>query len=232
LIKLWLIAGPGGARMDFVAGWLGQLPDFVQSNWSVDLITGQSIGFMQHTKALDQGSSIDTFLSDHHIQLSNCANVVYAGSMHGHYLESLHDEISQQKIRVFYIDLSGADLAQVCWEFAVKTFLTKNRSTGCEPWSAIDSRIQIENITDHDRIKKFQEILKNYNCDSQCPTVSHTSLMYTELFQSGGSYYLCDRANITCDSLYHRNWDQMLERSRTPDELTVWGHHWKKHDFY
>jgi len=231
LIKLWLIAGPGGARMDFVAGWLGQLPNFVQSNWSIDLVTGQSIGYMQNTKALDQGCPIDTFLSDHRIQLSNCADVVYAGSMHGHYLEALHDKISQQKIKVFYVDLSGADLNQVRWESAVKTYLTKNRSNGSDPWPAIDSRVQIKNITDHDRIDKFQEILKNCKCDLQSPPVPYTNLMYTELFQPGGSRYLCDCASITCDSLYHRHWDQMLERSSAPDELTVWGYHWKKKDF-
>lgn len=231
LIKLWLIAGPGGARMDFVAGWLGQLPNFVQSNWSIDLITGQSIGYMQNTKALDQGLHIDTFLSDHHIQLSNCADIIYAGSMHGRCLDSLTNEISQQKIKVFYIDLTGADLNQVRWEFAVKTYLTKNRLVSSMPWPAIDLAIQSKNITDHDRVNKFQEILKNCKCDSQSPLVPHTNLMYNELFQPGGSHYLCDRANITCDSLYHRYWDQMLEKSRTPNELNVWGYHWKKKDF-
>jgi hypothetical protein len=231
LIKLWLIAGPGGARMDFVAGWLGQLPNFVQSNWSIDLITGQSTGYMQNTKSLDQGLHIDTFLSDHRLQLSECADTIYAGSMHGFFLDSLYNEISQQKIKVFYIDLSGADLNHVRWEYTVKTFLTKNRSLSSTPWPAIDSGTQSQNITDHDRINKFQAILKNHKHNLQPPRVPHTSLMYTKLFQPGGSYYLCECMNIDCDSQYHQYWDQQLERCRTPDELNVWGYQWNKKDF-
>jgi hypothetical protein len=174
---------------------------------------------------------MDTFLSDHHMQLSDCADVIYAGSMHGHYLDSLHNEISQQKIKVFYIDLAGADLNHVRWEFAVKTYLTKNRSPSSMPWPAIDFAVQSKNITNYDRINKFQEILKNHRRNIQPPRVPYTNLMYTKLFQPGGSYYLCDCVNISCDLQYHQYWDQMLERSRTPNELKVWDYQWKKEDF-
>ena len=58
--KVILVAGSGGARMDFVAGWLGILPQFLDGEWRIDPLTGLSHGFMMYTKLLDYGT-IDSF---------------------------------------------------------------------------------------------------------------------------------------------------------------------------
>ena len=41
-VKSLLVIGPGGARMDFVAGWLGKLPNFIDVNWTINPVTGHS----------------------------------------------------------------------------------------------------------------------------------------------------------------------------------------------
>ena len=236
-VKLWLIVGGGGAKMDFVAGWLGTLPDFVSSNWHIDPATGQSTGFMQQTKNLDnQVESIEQLLNDHYFTLDPSASFTYVGTCHGIKLNIFKEEIVQNQIGVCVIDDSSANDSEILWNFAVKTFMTKktdgyNLSPGQSCWP-IDRHLTLFN--DQERVAAFEKILKSSKKGTQ--NISYdfpiTKIDYTRLFCPGGSHYLCDTIGITAEQRYHQYWDHMLPLSDSPSELNVWGPSWCKSNYF
>lgn len=236
-VKLWLIVGDGGCRMDFVAGWLGTLPDFISSNWHIDPFTGQSTGFMQHTKNLDnQVDSIEKLLNDHYFTLDPSASMTYAGTCHGLNLNSFKKEIMQNQVGVYVIDDSAADASEILWNFAVKSFITKktdsyNLSPGQSCWP-IDRHLTLFN--DQERVAAFEKILKSFKKSTQNISYdfSITKIDYTRLFCPGGSYYLCNTIGITAEQRYHQYWDHMLPLSDSPSELKVWGHSLCKSNYF
>ena len=237
-----MVIGPGGARMDFVAGWLGTLPGFVDSRWSIDISTGVSLGDTHITKSLDYpDSDIKRIMYHQNMCLDKDADLIWTGSCHGNRLSRLKVLNELRHVDIVHIDLTGADTDQIGWEFLAKTYLTKRRNiSDClnQNFWAIDHVIDKEKqlISDQDRIEKFVQLskvkdgitqqIKNIKLDG----IRYTNLLYTDLFQPTGSYYLLDQLGLVASGRHHELWQSALKLSTTPDQVEAWGKIWNKLD--
>jgi len=240
-IGLYLCTGIGGARHGFLAGWLGTLPNFIDNQWRIDLETGHSDGYMNIAKDIECGMSFNQFLNNRSFVLSDRADLFMAGQLHGHALIPYHEDIDYNCVRVLNVDVTHADPAQVQWDFLVKTYLRKDRAKqnyeeNAVQWN-IDKSINQLVVTDQDRVEKFKLLAtrmaqsrpQDPMLDSQLKFVN---LDYEQLFQMGGTRYLCDQLNISVDQKYHDYWNQQLPWARSRNTLTVWNTVWNKSDFF
>ena len=239
-IKLWLATGPGGCRIDFVAGWLGQLDNFVNSLWHIDPRTAKSSGVMQKIKQIDkEGFGLEELLTKHSLKLDPNSNITFAAACHGYQLNQFHEEIIKNNIVVLQIQPGTADHNLIKWEFFVKSYLSKQNNIHNllfeQSMWAIDSLLGA-NTTDAIRVKKLSNMMQNYGVNVLKNVVyrrfPYIVLDYTKLFVAGGSQYLCDQIGITVDERYHLYWNQMLPLANSPNELTVWGHTWRRKDYF
>ena len=228
--------------MDFVAGWLGTLPGFVDSRWSIDVGTGLSIGDTHVTKSLDSpDSDIGRILYHPGMRLDKDADLIWTGSCHGRMLPRLKSFNESGQVDIVYIDLTSADIDSIYWEFLAKTYLTKRRHISDHLnqnlW-IIDRNIIKEKqlISDQDRIEKFIQLSKRKNQITQqinnikLDGIKHTNLLYTDLFQPTGSYYLLDQLRLVASERHHELWQSALKLSTTPDQVEAWGKLWIKSD--
>jgi hypothetical protein len=238
--KLMLVSSFPGGRADFIAGWLGLLPNFVDSGWCIDPVTGQSYGNMRFTKMLDKGKSFeDIWLKQ--FELSADADLYVTGSCHGFQLESLKNEINAGSVKIVSVTISdlATDFKKLKWDFVVKTYLSQNkvshyRAIKSNTWN-IDQNINksSSDITANDRIAAVDQLLKNpVSALQYCPEIiGATTVEYNLLFQPNGSQYLCKQLGINVDDAYHQYWNHMLLIADSPDVLNVWGHTWRKEDY-
>ena len=239
-IKLCIVTGMGGFRMDFVSGWLGKLDNFVDSVWSIHPMTGQSSGSMQQIKRIDKYECyLEDVLLEHSLVLDPNSNITFAGACHGYQLNYYHREIVKNNIVVLRIQTGTADINLIKWEFFVKTYLTRKdnlhsllHNTG--QWS-IDTSLGA-NPTDAQRVKMLDSMIKNHQDvpiqDIDYEGFPYINLDYTKLFVPGGSQYLCDQTGLTVSDRHHQLWNQMLPLATSPNELTVWGHTWRREDYF
>ena len=234
-----MVIGPGGARMDFVAGWLGTLPGFVDSRWSIDIGTGLSLGDTHVTKALDKpDSDINRIMYHQGMCLDKDADLIWTGSCHGFMLSRLKSFNDLGQVDIVHIDLTGANIDQIYWEFLAKTFLTKRRHiSDClnQNFWVIDRNIDKEKqlISDQDRIEKFIQLSKRKNqitYQIKLDGIRYTNVLYTDLFQPTGSYYLLDQLGLVASGRHHELWQSALKLSTTPDQVEAWGKIWNKLD--
>jgi len=231
--QLILILGAGGSRKEFIVGWLGKLSQFDDTNWTIDLTTGCS-NCIDEFKELDTNQTITDVVQRANLDLDSAATRLVAGGCHGWKLHQAGIEtyIDNQSVRPFYIDISTADIDTIHWEFIAKTWLTNRRwktNINRSVWE-IDRRIPKPVVTDQDRILATIEIIKNYNSLSN--PVFGTKLDYNKLFCAGGSYYLCEQLEINATAQEHKFWNAMLPFCQSPDEITCWGHVWRKQDYF
>jgi hypothetical protein len=240
--KLVLVVGAPGARMDFVAGWLSLLPNFVNMNWGLDPITHQSYGDMRFAKMLDYGESFDDIWPGQ-FQLSADTNLYITGTGHGGNLNKLQDKMAAGLVKTVIINTSSptVNVKKIKWEFVIKTYLSQNKVSYHQAYRKnvwlIDGLIDKlpKDITNNDRISKVDELLKNSIGDAfisqiHCPEA--INIDYNLLFQSNGSQYLCDQLAVAADAPYHQHWNAMLPLAESPSELNVWGHLWRYKDYF
>jgi hypothetical protein len=245
-IKITMISGQPGARTDFVAGWLGTMPEFVDNFWYIDPETGQSNGKMRMTKQFKPGSDIDDVLSNHGYKLSQKSNLTFAGAWHPWHnakIEKLDLYVNSGLINLFHIDVEPECVAKVFWENKVKTGLS---SWTCRfgqlelplQWGVDQIMLRdkivakIEDITDQQRIDFFEIQMRRNSVLKAAPSLyPHCVVSYKELFQPGGSYYLCNKLGITAGQRYHKYWDAMLSVADAPEEIIVWGRTWRQQDW-
>ncbi len=245
-IKLTIVSGIPGARTDFVAGWLGTLPNFIDNYWYINPETGQSNGRMRWTKQFRPGADIDEVLSNHSYRLTQSANLTFAGAWHPWHnakVEKLDTYINAGLINLCHIDVEPECTAKVYWENRVKT--------GLSSWTSLYGQLElplqwgvdqimlrdgiaekIEYITDQQRIDFFEIQMRRNGILKPMPLpYPHCVVSYKELFQPGGSYHLCSKLGITADLRYHKYWDTMLSVADSPEEITVWGRTWRQQDW-
>jgi len=226
------ILGRAGLRMDFVAGWLGTLPNFADSNWYVDPITRQSRSTTSNV--IDLRSEFDLkhcFAESCNLTLAPNSDTWYATKAHR--INKCHWQyVVDGSIKIYKIvPFADIDQRQVQWEFFLKTYgkLEYNDS-----WT-IDGLIQKQNINNNDRIEKLHELLSarithnvfhTDHADANFPEIE-----YSKLFVPGGSIYMCNIMGIDVNSDYHNFWDAMLPLAHTPSTVTLWGKHWNIEDY-
>jgi hypothetical protein len=91
-------------------------------------------------------------------------------------------------------------------------------------------------ITDAHRIKAIKRMIKFQqqtvtNNDKFLNNPRITLLDYHCLFRPGGSYYLCEKLNLTANVRLHNHWDYMLNVAQSPDSVDALGYTWRKKDF-
>jgi hypothetical protein len=243
-IKLCIVAGGGGARADFVAGWLGTLPGFVNNFWFIDPFTGVSYGRQGDIRSIDSGQSIESILQNTNLELNKNAKFTWSTACHGYWLKGADYQamIDAGSIKFLSIDTRGADQNKISWEFITKTYLSHRKQMDSvrgfsEQW-LIDTFVNKPHPTDQDRIDRLKSMIlerqKNGNLSftSLNSSVPGQRIKYTELFQAGGSRYLCDQLEIDVSNCYHRYWDSMLEFSNSPETIDVWGVEWRRQDCF
>jgi len=244
-IQLIFICGTGGARADFVAGWLGLQSNFVNNYWNIDPATGVSIGHMGNLRLVKNVESLDSALNNFGFELTNRGDMHWAVACHNSVFQdnSLIPLVAQEKILVLDIDTASADVSKIKWEFVVKTYLSKRREIhncrNCDFWE-IDKIINKENITNDDRIAQVKSTLVQLNQNTNWSKWSNflneelnpLKIEYSKLFCQGGSKYLTSILKLDVDIIYHNYWDSMLEYADSPIELNVWGHVWAKQNYF
>lgn len=239
--KLILIAGIGGARMDFTAGWLGKLPNFIDNHWTLDVSTGVSQGFQGFTKILDHGTHpLESILDNFKFKLTPKAQLMCAGSFHAHNKENFKTLANSNLVEILTIDTSTADHTTVQWEFYVKTFLTQRKSYGeyleNNTW-LVDQQLPNTDVTQTQRAEEIHKQLTSATKKTQVAfkfyhDIPHKTIEYNELFCNGGSKRLANILGLEVDQRYHQFWDAMLPYASSPIELTTLGRTWKKSDYF
>ena len=241
-IKLLLVAGPGGARMDFVSGWLGKLPNFIDTKWYIDTSTGLSLGDMHFIKSIDSPSSdIGEVLNHHKAQLDINAKLQWAGSCHGIQIEKYKEKINSGlfKLLIINTDSVSSDIKdKIQWEFFAKTYLSCRKTItnyfNHENWN-IDNQIDNADITDLTRVEQLKKMLEKNKLFEKTPLVppgiEFVTAEYDKLFVPGGSEYLCNILELSASERNHKLWDTMLDFSNTPDSVYAFGTTWTKSEF-
>ena len=239
--KLMLVVGTGGARLDFVAGWLGLLPNFIDTSWCIDPITGQSYGNMRFTKMLDRGQFIENVWPKQFV-LSADADLYIAGTGHGLNPSAIQDKIASGEITLLSINITNPnfDFKKIRWNFLVKTYLSRMRPSYYNPSKRNQWLIDLEinkphnEITNEDRIATLDAQLRqpvgNIFYGPPCPGAIEVE--YDMLFQIGGSEYLCEKLGFNADPAHHCYWNHMLPITEAPNTLKVWDHVWCKDNYF
>jgi hypothetical protein len=239
-IKSVLVTGPGGCRMDFVAGWLGTLPGFIDNEWKIDPITGRSSGDMLHTKILDSviddGVTFEYFLeSQFNLTLSTDTNMVYASTCHGYRLNQQLSTCDKNLVKVIQIVPSEKYYDKIKWEFIAKTFLslpekiTIFKKETPLPIDRLLSSLQLE-LTNKNRIDQILFRANNIGVEKVNYDFDFLPVPYEMLLCKDGSKYITDTLNISVHDRYHEFWNAMLPMINTPDEIYRYGYLWKKPD--
>jgi len=223
-VKSLLVIGPGGARMDFVAGWLGKLPGFIDVNWTINPITGHSNSDANLTKILDSDPTLTLteLLKTNNYELDKDAEYTLVGTCHGHHLRTQLNSIDPESYRVLAIDCPKELFDQIAWEFFIKTYLTEFKTR----WALLSGRqfnLAPDLVLANPLINKPNKSF--FNKDHY--PLSYTKLDYSMLFVPGGSQYLIDQLGLDpIDARYHKFWDSMLDISTSPKKIYQFGRWW------
>lgn len=233
-IKILAIVGPGGARMDFIAGWAGTLPNFYPSHWGIDPLRRQSTLATQQVLDLMYPPSITGFLESQKYMLDSAANLTFA--IKSHQIDiTLYPLIHAQTLKVCHIDITNADIVTLAWEFVIKTYLRPQWPPTSPTRWGIDTKLS-PGCTDQQRIEAIDQQIK-FQCrffkkySKQNFKYEYVDLKYVDLFSPGGSRYFCKKVDIFADDSYHNFYDLVLPLSQTPDEVSQWGHVFCKKDY-
>jgi hypothetical protein len=237
--KAIITTGIPGARIDFVAGWLGTLPNFIDSQWRVDPITGRSVGVSNIIRPVDKTEVyVESILHDFKMELDPLSEINVSLACHGRTLENKVK--NQNAITFVRINTSHCDKKNIFWEFIVKTYLTTQRWQHAYEHDQvyhIDDLLknqQIE-ITDINRQNFLLNLIDNFSpiCDPLLTGLSAIDIDYNKLFVSGGSQHLvkCLEINNATDK-HHRLWDNNLQLATSPDTIEKFGKVWRKQDYF
>jgi hypothetical protein len=234
-----ITTGIGGARIDFVAGWLGTLPTFIDSQWRIDPETGRSFGFVNLIRDADTSDTkVDNILKNFGLQLDVSSDVNISVSCHGYRLEN--NIINQKAVTIIRVNTAKADPKKIYWEFLVKTFLAKERGDHAHmigQFYLIDKKLINEEleITDTNRQKFLLSQINNYflSKNPELTGLSFIDIHYDELFQPGGSKNLVNRLGLDiATEQHHRLWDANLQFAESPTTIERFGKVWRKQDYF
>jgi hypothetical protein len=241
-IKLVLVAGPGGARMDFVSGWLGKLPNFIDTKWYIDSSTGLSLGDMHFIKSIDSSDSdIGEVVNNHKAQLDINAKLQWAGSCHGTQFEKYREKINSGLFKLLIINTDSVSLEvknKIQWEFFAKTYLSCRKTItnyfNNTNWT-VDNQINKRDVTDVTRVNQLKKMYTNSKMSVETivvpPGIEFVTAEYDKLFVAGGSEYLCNILGLSASERNHKLWNTMLEFADTPDSVYAFDITWTKSEF-
>ena len=224
-INLTTVIARPGARGDFVAGWLGTLPNFIDSQWRIDLPTGRSLGLMNCLKEIDTvdygKDTLDRLLKFRNFSLGP-SNWNFAMSCHGNKFEE--KIVLTPQVQLVQILTDSADRALLNWEFIAKTYFSQERFESSVQENKIYNVDKVDTKSPVEFIKqqaRFIQQLPDYRLQLDCIQVQ-----YQDLFVPGGSWHLCNKLGINVLPEYHRYWDIQLGLANSKLSYTAFGHNW------
>ena len=240
-LKLQIIIYGPGAKGDFLAGWLGTLPNYVDNTWCINPNTGRSTGKMMIFKKLGYPDTISDLLQPHRISLSASSDLIWACTNHGspESMAAIQDLVDKDLAEIIYIDTSRTNPQDLLWNYFVKMYLSEekflHKLENNSVWY-IDQFINQSNITNSHRINYLQTVLKqslDYKLLTTYQVIPNSIVLdYNCTFVSGGSEYVNKKLKINISPRNQCHWDSMIALSESPNEIMVWGHCWKKADYF
>lgn len=255
--KLYILLGIGGSRKDFVTGWLGTLPTFVNTRWYINLATGGSFNDTHFVKELDAfpEKTFRDMLIEQGIDFDDASELNLAVSCHGlHLAESLKD-IPSHQYEIINVEVDDQTLSTTFWEQFVKNFLRYNNTIEQLTNGNFENKTILKYVSDVDdtysltvdeQISIIENLYPKYDSsdigwvDDMKNKIlwcrNHDSLPviqvdYKNLFVPGGSVALCKQINVNAPSVNHKFWDAMLPFAESPTEIEFLGKVWKKSDY-
>jgi hypothetical protein len=238
-IQLVAVHGITGSRTDFVAGWLGTLPRFLNNQWTIDSETGQSRSLGQQLKELENyhgPAALNQLLSNYNYRLAARSSWSYAGSYHESNLAQKTYPTDASAIKSIVIDTNKCNPTFILWENIVKTFMTRHRYTHAFNTGAVygidflllDAR---QPINDQSRCKWIDNLLDSWTVKSSPVVDLNTHVIeYDELFRPGGSHTIAEKLQLTVTDRDHLVWDHMLTLANAPLQIERFGRVWKYTD--
>lgn len=230
-INLTIVVARPGARGDFLAGWLGCLPGYVDNQWRIDIPTGRSFGLMSCFKELDSVdygiNTLDQLLSYRNYILGE-SSWTFAMSCHGYKIENKIRSLTN--IKIVQITTSIQDKAVIDWEYIAKTYFSQERF---ESSLQQNQFYNVDKVNHNDTIEFIKQQTKitrtyaDYNLPLACIQVS-----YQDLFKPGGSYYLCKQLNLDVADDYHKYWDTQLNLSTSKLSYDAFGYNWNINNYW
>jgi hypothetical protein len=222
-VKLLLIVGEPGSRIDYVGGWLGTLPNSITNHWTINVNTGHSQGGHGKFKVLDQsGYSCQEILHHSGMVLSDESETWCIGSCHNINDRSVVELVQQGLVKIAVINTDTVSRDTIAWEFLIKGHLS----------FGTNQRPDLN--TDQERITAA-ELMLDFRCRptsridySHLPAVS---LDYQLLFAPSGSRYLCNQLELSATDRHHAFWNGMLPFTTVPDSVERWGKIWRRSDY-
>lgn len=234
-VQFYIVQSCGGAKGDFLAGWLGSLPQFLDSSWTIDWETGQSFTMAKFFKDFGQDNSpiknVRNFLHQNRYTLHQEHDFLLAGTTHDPHIARYVSADHRSLVRILSIKVSHERLAEVAWNFFVKTFLTKHRYT-CAFENGItygvDHYLQAQGISvcnDRVRLDCIDRYLQNIDLAEFSYHANQYDYLfdYDKLFSPDGSRHLVRGLGLCCSEQHHQQWNQNLIYSCSPDQITRFG---------
>jgi len=235
-IQLIIVQSQMGAKGDFLAGWLGTLPNFIENYWTVDCETGQSFTKANFFKFFNSNNNLDNFLSDIKFVLSAHQHYFLSATTHHNNVSTFITEQQHKNVDIISIKITEHSKLDVAWNGFVKTNLTKHRYD-YSIWENVTYGVDYcfdnkNNITDVDRQNYIES---NFNDLSPYiaqvdPAAKHV-FIYDEIFVPGGSQLLAEKLKLKCSLQHHKLWDKNLEFSYAPDIIDRFGKIYSIDDF-
>lgn len=207
-----LVTGAGGTRIDFIAGWLGTLPGFINNKWSINPVTGASFSDSCLTKQIDYepNTTVEKYMKEQfEVEIDPTASHTFCGSLHGFGLHARLENSSA--VKIIHIAFDDSSWHKINWDFFVKTYLT---TPSLRHYSNSPNEIK---FTPMYRIARHPDSIV---------------VDYEKLFVPGGSRYLCDKLEITVPDKHHEFYNDMLKWADSPLEIEAHGKVWKFSDYF
>ena len=241
-VQLVLTIGIPGSRLDFVSGWLGTLPGFVDSQWYLDPETGRSFtvaNALRPVDKIDYGTeTLSRVLSFGGFELDVNSPIKLSQGCHGRTLSTKFREQDVPAIKVVRIDTDATDRKKIFWEYLVKTYMSRQRWIRAVQDNQLYhvDQLLIDNglaLTDGNRVEFIENVIKEQFHPRLTPTVDRLSCVdieYNELFTEDGSKKLCKKLNLTVDDCYHQLWNNNLKMCSSPHTIVKFGKIWNYND--
>lgn len=239
-VRCWLITGPGGARMDFIAGWLGLLPGFLDGSWMIDPMTGLSVGESHHTKEIDiaGGRTLREIMLAAKLNLTADSDIIYPGSCHGWNMKQRVPEEDSSAVKIIYIDTPHWNHHKICWEFVIKTHFTSHSTKAAYMYGYDNMNVKMRSMSsDEERVQFIHNYLSRFPSGHAFPPPPPSDaimLDYDSLFTPGnGGQYLTYRLGLTgIPQRLYDYYDAMLRWTESPEEIERFGKIWRKKDYF
>jgi hypothetical protein len=241
-VKLFLTVGIPGSRLDFVSGWLGTLPGFVDAQWYLDPKTGRSFTTANSLRPVDKvdygTETLSRILGFNGFELDSASTTNLSQGCHGRTLSTKFRPQDIPATTVIQIDTDRADRKKIFWEYLVKTYMSQQR------WiQAIEDnqiyhvdKLLIDSgldVTDYNRVEFINNVIKQEFHPRSTPTVDGltcVNIEYDKLFTSEGSRELCRHLKLEVDECYHQLWTNNLKMCNSPASIVKFGKTWNYSD--